>query len=183
MSMLAMGGQLTVACASDVHLVHGGQVVAPEERRPSALIIAGDEQVGLVGPLQPAQLESSLPLSAWLVQSNDAWPRGLDKGQVHSCTLGDGGRHTCRRAVASSLRMKLATAEVRSGRWLRRAYSLTLALMNSENCTLSPGSPAGPRWIRVRPVYIMYDVCCLEAAHGSASLPHTVHIAATFCPD
>lgn len=45
-------------------------------------------------------------------------------------------------AVASSERVKLAMACVLSSLSWRSAYSRTLAMMKSENCTLSPGSPA-----------------------------------------
>lgn len=61
-SALLGGLTRTIASASHVHGVHGGQVVQPEQRRPRLLVPARDEQVGLVHFLLEHQGRSTTEL-------------------------------------------------------------------------------------------------------------------------
>ena len=178
----------TIASASHIHGVHGGQVVQPEQRRPRLLVPARDEQVGLVHFLQAPRainnqaaaavvrlspldskwclhnvqsgawanfcLCGGCALSCWSVTSSDtdthrahsqlpcSYSAGRNKRTTRLCKQ---QQRTFRSAVASSFRVKFATAGVLSGKSLRSAYSRTFAMINSEKCTRSPGSPAVPR--------------------------------------
>jgi len=60
------GGGVTVSCASQVHAVHGPQVVYEVEGGPRLLIIPGQQQVGVV----------------WILQCMTHSPRSTRRGSI-----------------------------------------------------------------------------------------------------
>lgn len=90
-------------------------------------------------------------MSCWSDASSDTdahsqLPNSDNAGRNKRTTrLREQQQRTFRNAAASSFRVKFATAGVLSGKSFRSAYSRTFAMINSENCTRSPGSPAVPR--------------------------------------
>ena len=129
-----LGCARTIACPCNVHGVHGGQIIHPVEAGPSLLIPASYEQVCgvwallhsnevgsqcvtryarasiyLVLPQQQLYSMRSTPTGMGVVSTASILPKVLA-----STTQAIREWHAFLRAVASSFRVKLATARVDS---------------------------------------------------------------------